>query len=118
MFPNRYLTFLIIPLVVEVLLSVTVGMADTMMVAQAGEVAVAGVSSINSIQNLFVFLFQAFATGGAVVCSQYLGKGDKNKACFSAKQLMNISITTSLVICIGVLLLRYQTVNLIFGTLE
>ena len=118
MFTKRYLVLLIIPLVVEVLLSVAVGMADTMMVSQAGEAAVAGVSAINSVQNLCVFLFQAFATGGAVVSSQYLGKGDKDKACFSAKQLMNISITVSLTISIIVFILKEQTVNLIYGTLE
>ena len=118
MFPNRYLAFLIVPLVIEVLLSVTVGMADTMMVAQAGEAAVAGVSSINSIQNLFIFLFQAFATGGAVVSSQYLGKGDKDTACYSAKQLMNISLTISLLLSIVVLIFRHGTINLVYGTLE
>ena len=118
MFSNKYLTILIIPLVIEVFLSVAVGMADTMMVSQSGEAAVAGVSAINSIQNLFVFLFQAFATGGAVVASQYIGKGEKEKASFSAKQLMNISIILSVLASGIILLLRKQTVGLIYGDLE
>lgn len=118
LFSNRYLALLIFPLIVEVFLSVAVGMADTMMVAQAGEAAVAGVSAINTIQNLLVFLFQAFATGGAVVSSQYLGKGDKDKACYSAKQLMNISISISLFISIVTIVFRKGTINLIYGSLE
>ena len=56
LFDNKYLIALIVPLVVEVFLSVAVGMIDTMMVAQAGEAAVSGVSVINNIQNLLVFL--------------------------------------------------------------
>ena len=51
-FSNRYLAALILPLIVEVFLNVSVGMADTMMVSQAGEAAVSGVSVINNIQNL------------------------------------------------------------------
>lgn len=118
MFSNKYLTALIIPLVIEVFLTVAVGMADTMMVSQSGEDAVAGVSAINSIQNLFVFLFQAFATGGAVVASQYIGKGEKHKASFSAKQLINISMILSILASGIILILRGQTVTLIYGDLE
>lgn len=118
LFSNRYLALLIAPLIIETLLSVTVGMADTMMVAQAGEAAVAGVSAINPIQNLFLFLFQAFASGGAVISSQYLGKNDKDAARYSAKQLMNISITTSLLVCIIFLILRHGTVKMVYGSLE
>ena len=77
MFDNRYLRSLIIPLLIETLLSVTIGMMDTIMVATVGEHAVSGVSLVDSVSNLFVFLFSAFSTGGAVVASQYLGKKDE-----------------------------------------
>ena len=87
LFDNRYLRQLIIPLLIETLLSVTIGMMDTIMVSTVGEHAVSGVSLVDSVANLFVFLFSACATGGAVIASQYLGKKDKEAACFSAKQL-------------------------------
>lgn len=118
LFDNKYLIALIVPLVVEVFLSVAVGMIDTMMVAQAGEAAVSGVSVINNIQNLLVFLLSAFGTGGAVVASQLLGKGDKEKACYSAKQLMNISIVFSSFIAIVVFIIKRPLVGFIFGNLE
>lgn len=118
LFDNKYLVALTLPLIIEVFLSVSVGMIDTMMVSQAGEDAVSGVSVINNIQNLLVFLLSAFGTGGAVVASQLIGKGERDKACFSAKQLMNISIVFSVVIAAVFLIVKRPAVKLIFGTLE
>ena len=49
LFSNRYLFSLALPLMADTALSVAVGVADTMMVAQAGEAAVSGVSCINRL---------------------------------------------------------------------
>ena len=73
LFTNRDLTRLIAPLIVEQILAVTVGMADTMMVSSAGEAATSGVSLVDMINNLIINVFAAVSTGGAVVASQYLG---------------------------------------------
>ncbi len=118
LFDNRYLRALIIPLLIETLLSVTIGMMDTIMVARVGEHAVSGVSLIDSIANLLIFLFSAFATGGAVVASQYLGRKDEKSACFSAKQLMYLSIAFSLAVSIIILIFRRGVLDLIYGHIE
>ena len=76
MFTRRFLYTLIIPLVIEQFLAVTIGMADTVMVASSGEAAVSAISLVDSITILVVTLFAAFATGGAVVSSQDLGRKD------------------------------------------
>lgn len=47
LFDNRALVSLIIPLVVEQLLAVLVGMADSIMIASVGEAAVSGLSLIH-----------------------------------------------------------------------
>ena len=64
-----------------------VGMADTMMVSQAGEAAVSGVSLVDMINVVIINLFAALGTGGAVVTSQYLGARDDQDARRSADQL-------------------------------
>ena len=47
LFSNADLKRLIIPLIFEHILAITVGMADTMMIARAGEAAMSGVSLVN-----------------------------------------------------------------------
>ena len=49
-------------------------MADVVMVAAVGETAVSGVALVDSISVLVIQVLSAMATGGAVVCSQYIGK--------------------------------------------
>ena len=77
------------PLVAEQLLGVTMGVADTVMVASIGEFALSGVSLVDTINNLFIIAFSALATGGSVVVSQYIGRRDERKAARSAIQLVH-----------------------------
>ncbi|MGH0052675.1 MAG: MATE family efflux transporter, partial [Sphaerochaetaceae bacterium] len=97
MFSRRFLYSLIVPLIIEQLLMVSIGMADTVMIASAGEGAVSAISLVDSITILIVQLFAAFATGGAVVTSQYLGRKDYASANEAAKQLVLLSLVASLV---------------------
>ncbi len=106
---------LIIPLVIEQTLAVTVGMADTMMIASRGEEAVAGVSSIDSIVILLIGLFGALATGGAVVASQFIGHKEPERACMAANQLVVAVGAVSLFIMAVSLLFNPQIIHLIYS---
>ena len=57
-FDNKALLALILPLVVEQLLAVLVGMADSIMIASVGEAAVSGVSLVDQIMVLLINAFQ------------------------------------------------------------
>lgn len=70
LFSNRDLVSLILPLILEQTLAITVGMADTMMVASVGEAGVSGVSLMDMVNNLIFSVLAALATGGTVVVSQ------------------------------------------------
>ena len=87
LFDNQALVSLIVPLIIEQLLTVLVGMADSIMVANVGEAAVSGVSLVDQIMVLLINIFAALATGGAVVAGQYLGQKNKEQACKSTTQL-------------------------------
>lgn len=118
MFDRRFLVMLIIPLVIEQLLAVSIGMADTVMVARVGEAAVSAISLVDAITVLIVTLFAAFATGGAVVASQYLGRKDRASANSAAGQLLVLSLAVSTALLIICMPIRAQIISLVFGGIE
>lgn len=118
MFTKKQLQKLIFPLIVEQILAITVGMADTMMISYAGESAISGVSLVDMINVLLINILAAVATGGAVVVSQYLGHGNKKQACHAAQQLITVSVVISCGIMLLCLLFRAQILKLLFGTVE
>ena len=118
MFSRQFLFRLIVPLIAEQFLAVTIGMADTMMVASVGEAAVSSVSIVDGISFLIIQLFAAFATGGAVVASQYLGRKDNASANDAAKQLFILSMVVSTLLLILCMPVRKNIIILIFGSLE
>ena len=67
MFTKKDIARLMIPLVIEQVLAVAIGMADTMMVSSCGEAAVSGVSLVDSINILLINIFSALETGGAII---------------------------------------------------
>lgn len=117
-FTNMDLKKLIIPLFWEQLLEVFVGVADTFMISHAGEAAVSGVSLVNMFNTVFIFLFAALASGGAVVVSQYIGNKDRKNGNFSAGQLVTISTVFSVVLMVLVLIFNRQLLRLLFGEVE
>ena len=86
MFTNRQLGRLILPLLVEQLLVMLVGMADTIMVSAAGEAAISGVSIVNDVNNLIISILTAIAGGGSVIVTQSLGNKDEENTKLSASQ--------------------------------
>ena len=118
MFSNRALRRLIWPLVVEQLLAVTIGMADTVMVASCGEAAVSGVSLVDSINILLINIFSALATGGAIVASQYLGREDRENANLAAKQLLLSVGFLSTLLALLALVGNQTLLDLLFGSAE
>ncbi len=115
LFDRKYLNRLIWPLIAEQFLAMTIGACDTVMVSSVGEAGVSGVSLVDQLGQLALQLFAAFATGGAVVASQYLGNKDNAAAGKSAKQLLNICLAFGLLFIAVCFPLRRQILSLIFG---
>lgn len=118
LFSNKHLRAMIIPLFLEQLLVLLVGLADTLIVSYAGEAAVSGVSLVNQFNTIFIYLFTAPASGGAVVISQYVGKQSKDDAGEAASQLLCFSTVFSLVIGGLVLIGNESILHLMFGKVE
>lgn len=117
-FSGKDLRRMIVPLFLEQLLVMLVGIADTLVVSYAGEAVVSGVSLVNQFNTIFIYLFTALASGGAVVISQYIGGKDFEKAGESASQLLMFGTVFSLMIAILVLVGNQGMLRLLFGRVE
>ncbi len=118
LFSTKDLKNMILPLLLEQLLVMLVGMADTLIVSYAGEAAVSGVSLVNQFNIIFIYLFTALASGGAVVISQYIGRRDMENAGESASQLLLFSTCFSAAISVLVLIGNERILGLLFGRVE
>jgi putative MATE family efflux protein len=118
MFTRKDLLKLIIPLIIEQMLAVTVGLADSMMVARVGESAVSGVSLVDTLNVLLIGLFAALATGGAVVSAQFLGHKDEKSACVAGEQLIATILMLSFVVMALAFLFGNPSLNLLFGAVS
>ncbi len=118
MFSNRDLKNMIVPLFFEQLLVMLVGIMDTFIVSYVGEAAVSGVSLVNSFNTIFIYLFTALASGGAVVISQYIGNKDQKNSVRSSSQLLMFSTLFSIVLTCIVLMFHQAILSALFGKVE
>lgn len=118
MFTNADLKKLIIPLFLEQLLLALVGIADVFVVGFVSEAAVSGVSLVNSFNTIFINLFTALASGGAVVISQYIGRKEKDHAGEAASQLLTASVLFSVAAAVVILAANEPLMRFMFGRVE
>ena len=118
MFTNRMIRNLLIPVVLEQLLNSIMGTADTMMVSNVGSAAISAVSLVDSINVLVIQAFSALAAGGAIICAQYIGQRNKEKANESARQVLFIITAISVAVSLICLVLQKPLLRLIFGSVE
>ena len=118
LFDGRDLRSMIVPLVIEQMLQLVVGIADTLMVSYAGEATVSGVSLDTMLYTVFLFLFNAVSTGGAVVVSQYLGSRDRQNADRAASQVFLIAGVLSCLCTCLMLLFGPALLSLLYPGVE
>ena len=118
MFTNRMIRNLLIPVVLEQLLNSIMGTADTMMVSNVGSAAISAVSLVDSINVLVIQAFSALAAGGAIICAQYIGQKNKEKANESARQVLFIITAISAAVSLICLVFQKPLLRLIFGSVE
>ena len=118
MFSNRHLFLLLIPIIAEQFLTSLMGMVDSMMVSNVGAAALSGVSLVDAVNLLVVQAFNAMATGGVIICSNYIGQRNIKKANDSARQVLLVSLSLSLFMTILGLIFRNGLLSLIFGEVD
>ena len=117
-FTNKMLLAIIIPLFGEQFFIMLVGIADTLMISYAGEEAVSGVSLVNMFMTVFLFVFTAFASGGAVIISQYIGNKNREEGQNAAGKLVGMAAVVSLFSMVLILLFNRPILGALFGRVE
>ena len=118
LYSNTDLRKLLIPIIIEQLLSSLMGTVDTMMVSNVGSAAISAVSLVDSINILVIQALSALAAGGAIVCAQYIGQKNVKRANESARQVLFIITAISVVISLICLVFQKPMLRLIFGSVE
>lgn len=118
LFDNKYLFWLLTPLLIEQLFAFAVGVTDSVMVASVGEAAVSAVSLVDSIMMLILALMAALSTGGAVVVGQYLGQKRRAQVRRTADQLILAVLAIALIITGLLYGLKRILLPLVFGDID
>lgn len=118
LYSNTDLKKLILPLIMEQLLAILVGMLDTVMISGVGEAAVSGVSLVDNINILVINIFAALATGGAVVAGHALGQKDTEQAGRAAWQMVLFLLYSSFVTTVVLLSAHKAILRAVFGQVE
>lgn len=118
LYSNTDLRKLILPLVMEQLLAVLVGMLDTVMISGEGEAAVSGVSLVDNINILVINIFAALATGGAVVAGHALGQKKPEQAGKAAWQMVLFMIYSSFITMVLLLVAHKTILRVTFGKVD
>ena len=109
---------LTIPILMEQLFVMSMGMINTMMAGHIGNEAVSAIGMVDSINNIFIAFFSALAIGGMVVVAQFVGQGNIKKANASMKQALYSGLLISFLITIAMFIFKGLLVKLLFGSAE
>lgn len=118
MFNKKEFFRLFWPVLIEQMLSVTIGMVNTMMVSGVGMTAISAVNIVDSLNFVIVNLFIAFSTGATVVVAQSVGAKDMARANETAAQAMTACVATATFSGLAFILLGQQIIGLLFGDAE
>lgn len=118
MFSKAALWALLFPLMIEQILNSLMGTVDTIMVSNVGSAAMSAVSLVDAINILVTQTFAALAAGGCIICSQYIGKKNMDKAGQSARQVLLVVFAISTLFAVLCVLFNRPLLHLIFGAVE
>jgi len=114
-FSRQQIIALLVPLIIEQILTQTIGLIGSIMVSSAGVAAFSGVALVDSINSIVLSLFTSLAIGGTIVTSQFIGRGDKDSARVSAQQVVIVSTGIAAVCGLLCVVFRYGLLDLVYN---
>ena len=94
---------LVIPIIIQNLLSAAVNSADVIMLNFVGQSSISAVSLAANYSNILFMVYYGLGTGATLLCAQYYGKGD-----YKAIQIIEgIALRFSMIISVLVALVAF-----------
>ena len=106
---------LTIPIFMEQLFVISLGMINTMMAGHIGKEAVSAIGMVDSVNNIFISFFSALAVGGTVIVAQFIGLNNIKKANEAMKQALYTSLIISIIITIIMFIFKMPLIHILFG---
>lgn len=91
---RRRLLYLTVPILIDSLLAMMLGMMDTVMLSKYADNAVAAVGVVNQVFNMVILVFQVTTLGTSVLCAQYYGAQKSEKL----TQIVGVSLIFNLLL--------------------
>lgn len=107
-----------VPILMEQIFVMALGMINTMMAGHIGKEAVSAIGMVDSINMIFIAFFSSLAVGGTVVVAQYVGQKNSKLANEAVKQTLYSGLLISIVITIIMWIFREQVIAMLFGAAE
>ena len=105
---------LVIPIIIQNLLSAAVNSADVIMLNFVGQSSISAVSLAANYSNVLFMVYYGLGTGATLLCAQYYGKGD-----YKAIQIIEgIALRFSMIISILVALIAFTMPQITFMMLN
>lgn len=103
---------LVVPIVLQNLLSAAVNSADVVMLNFVGQSAISAVSLATQYANILFMVFYGLGTGATMLCAQYYGKGDQRAINVVEGITLRISISVSALFALAALTIPHWMMRL------
>lgn len=118
LFKRKQVYEIIIPLILEQVFMAAIGMFDVIMVSGIGEEAISAVSLVDFINQLVTSVLTALSTGGAIVCSQYLGRDNRSDAEAAVQHLVMLAVLSGTIVMGVAFLGNSWLLRVIYGAID
>ena len=82
---------LVLPIVIQNLLSAAVNSADVVMLNYVGQSAISAVSLASNYANVLFMVYYGLGTGATLLCAQYFGKGNMRARTAQTRSVLSAS---------------------------
>lgn len=118
LFEKKQVYELIVPLILEQVFMAAIGMFDVIMVSGIGEEAISAVSLVDFINQLVTSVLTALSTGGAIVCSQFLGRNNRQDASEAVQHLVMLVVLAGAIAMLVAFAGNRWLLQVIYGAID